>query len=330
MATTLEAKRFVNDLREFNDVEVGNISSSGFIQISGQQIDDLSTTPLTHHTTSTPANLKEVDPTEVLFLRFYAYMTGASYCMSQNLVPKWNCGYPRCSNPTLFSSLSSNISTTLFDRNDTTDTEATHSKVTWNDDILAATVVKKYLVTQATASVGYIATNPALAQLQSTDDTVLRKLIVIVFRGTMSLKNLYFDLKVAQANFVYPGLHEEAMVHRGFWDVWLDVRAQVDAGIKIVVDEALQEQRQLRHSEGHLKKIHFDVVMAGHSLGGTTAVFCGLYLRDLKVRLNEFPGLDAESMYRLVDRVTFKIYTYGEPRIGNALFAAWVIKFGKF
>lgn len=118
--------------------------------------------------------------------------------------------------------------------------------------------------------------------------------IVIAFRGTQktSMQNWVEDLYFKELDLNYPGIND-AMVHRGFYAAYHNttLREQVVA--------AVQSIKQLRSD--------LEVTITGHSMGGAMAAFCAL---DLTVNY----GVK-----------NIEVYTFGQPRLGNAVFAAFYI-----
>ncbi|MED6209399.1 hypothetical protein PIB30_054298 [Stylosanthes scabra] len=115
--------------------------------------------------------------------------------------------------------------------------------------------------------------------------------IIIAFRGTneRSLQNWIEDLYWKQHEINYPGM-DDAMVHRGFYNAYHNTT--IRPAILDAVDRA--------------KKFYgnIPIVVLGHSMGGAMAAFCGL---DLMVNQCE------ENV---------QVMTFGQPRIGNAVFAS--------
>ncbi|KAG0517834.1 hypothetical protein BDA96_09G123400 [Sorghum bicolor] len=115
--------------------------------------------------------------------------------------------------------------------------------------------------------------------------------VIVVFRGTQenSIQNWIEDLFWKQLDLDYPGM-PEAKVHSGFYSAYHNttMRDGVVRGIKST------------------RELYGDVpiMVTGHSMGGAMASFCAL---DLVVNLG----------FKDVTLMTF-----GQPRIGNAIFAS--------
>ncbi|KAJ7052001.1 alpha/beta-hydrolase [Mycena amicta] len=123
-----------------------------------------------------------------------------------------------------------------------------------------------------------------------------RKELVVALRGSASITDALLDASILLVPFLTPGvkLPPDARVHAGFLTAWDTVAAQITA--------ALAAQRRLH--TGHR------LVTVGHSLGGALATLAAVSLLQL------FPASP------ILDQT--RVYSYGAPRAGNAVFAEWV------
>eukprot|EP01116_Phalansterium_solitarium_P025460 TRINITY_DN9753_c0_g1_i1.p1 TRINITY_DN9753_c0_g1~~TRINITY_DN9753_c0_g1_i1.p1 ORF type:complete len:332 (+),score=58.81 TRINITY_DN9753_c0_g1_i1:108-1103(+) len=112
--------------------------------------------------------------------------------------------------------------------------------------------------------------------------------VIISFRGTEpdSLDNWIEDLKTATMR-PYPDV-PNALVHDGFYEAYKAVRDQVRVAAKLL----------------QLQNPNKPMVITGHSLGGALAQLCAVDLVQ--------SGVVAGPVY---------IWNFGQPRVGNAVFA---------
>ncbi|CAN6337840.1 unnamed protein product [Urochloa humidicola] len=115
--------------------------------------------------------------------------------------------------------------------------------------------------------------------------------VIVVFRGTQenSIQNWIEDLFWKQLDLDYPGM-PEAKVHSGFYSAYHNTT------LRDGVVRGIQKTRQVYGN--------IPVMVTGHSMGGAMASFCAL---DLVVNF----GLKDVTLM-----------TFGQPRIGNAVFAS--------
>lgn len=120
--------------------------------------------------------------------------------------------------------------------------------------------------------------------------------IVIAFRGTQerSLQNWVEDLFCKTLDLNYPDM-PGAMVHYGFYSAYHNTT------LRPHVVEAVQKAQKQRDG--------LRIIVTGHSMGGAMAAFCAL---DLTVN---FGATDVE------------VVTFGQPRIGNSVFATYYNNF---
>jgi len=118
-----------------------------------------------------------------------------------------------------------------------------------------------------------------------------RKEIIIAFRGSKELGNIITDAEIMLVPLESPGVDAgDACIHLGFQEAYNEVATNV---LRVVGSQLNT------HPE-------YTVIVVGHSLGGAIASLCGL-----SVKAN-FPEEDV------------KIYTFGQPRTGNAPYAELV------
>ncbi|KAJ7629248.1 Alpha/Beta hydrolase protein [Mycena polygramma] len=124
------------------------------------------------------------------------------------------------------------------------------------------------------------------------DDT--RKEIIVAFRGTVTPANFITDAlgtlvdwDSTSGNVIAPA---GTKVHFGFQKAWSTISAQTLATVTT---------ERAAHPD-------YTIVATGHSLGGALSAIAAITLQML------FPT------------ATVKLYTYGQPRTGNAVFATWI------
>ncbi|RUS15362.1 Alpha/Beta hydrolase protein [Endogone sp. FLAS-F59071] len=158
--------------------------------------------------------------------------------------------------------------------------------------------------TLKTGAAGYIARD------DSTDS------LYIVFRGTYSLSNKFDDITFRLVNYTY---YLGAMVHDGFLKYWDDATARVYPVVKhelahhpndkvYVLGHSLGGGGYCRH---HIERLKANHTLGYHKVGFicAAAVLAALYLHI------EIASLNKSNLF---------VYTFGEPRVGDALFAFFV------
>jgi len=117
-----------------------------------------------------------------------------------------------------------------------------------------------------------------------------RDTITAVFRGSLSVEDWVDNLDVVKTP-AYGDLGcSDCHVHKGFLAAFESLRVGVEGSIA-----ALLERHPGRR-----------VALTGHSLGAAMAVHAAVHLRLVQ----QLPNVDA-------------VYTFGQPRVGDAAFAAW-------
>ncbi|KAJ3505829.1 hypothetical protein NLJ89_g7212 [Agrocybe chaxingu] len=119
-----------------------------------------------------------------------------------------------------------------------------------------------------------------------------RKEIIVSFRGTFELKDAFVDLQIIMRPLVSTGLTGvgDSYVHTGFLYAYNVVASDV---LRIIKDQAA-------------KYPSYTIISTGHSLGGAVA------------------SLAAISIKSALPNANLKLYTFGQPRVGNAAFASYV------
>lgn len=122
--------------------------------------------------------------------------------------------------------------------------------------------------------------------------------IVVAFRGSLNIANWVDDIKYWGTP--YPNAScENCLVHRGFFDAFESLRAQV---------------RQALH-ELIVSEPNFPVLITGHSLGGALALLTAVDLMSSPPVVPSLQGGNYPSV---------QLYTFGKPRVGNPAFVQWV------
>ncbi|KAM4058788.1 lipase (class 3) domain-containing protein [Hirsutella rhossiliensis] len=111
-----------------------------------------------------------------------------------------------------------------------------------------------------------------------------RRLVVVSFRGSHRWSDVWRNIQVLRVDA--PALCADCSVHRGYWNVFLNIRDRL-AGALL--------------GEGRLAGPGYRVVLTGHSMGGALAAISAAYLR---------------SRGRSCD-----LFTYGAPHVGNQALA---------
>ncbi|KAJ3148355.1 hypothetical protein HDU86_007464 [Geranomyces michiganensis] len=122
-----------------------------------------------------------------------------------------------------------------------------------------------------------------------------QKQIVISFRGSLFPMNFYRDLQLLTAPLTIGSASAPAdtRVHYGFQESYKVAQARVRAAVDTI-----------RASNPARKD--YTIVTTGHSLGGAVSVLAALDMRQ------RYPDAKVQG------------FTYGEPRVGNEVFAKWV------
>jgi len=119
------------------------------------------------------------------------------------------------------------------------------------------------------------------------------KLLVVALRGSQQLEDFIIDANVELAAFVSPGVSAPvgALVHAGFLTAYNSIASSVITAVRT----------QLAGPAAG-----YSLRTAGHSLGGALSSLAAVSLKS------NFPGSPIQ------------MYTYGQPRTGNAAYATFV------
>lgn len=119
-------------------------------------------------------------------------------------------------------------------------------------------------------------------------------LVVVAFQGTdpLRLSNYVDDFEILQTEY---NRCKGCSVHEGFYNSYLTLTSDLQGNLKTILTQ---------HSAIN------EVMFTGHSLGGSLAVLAAI---DFK--------LNASSSH---SSVQLQVYTFGQPRLGNQLFASFL------
>jgi hypothetical protein len=178
-----------------------------------------------------PGEISNADEFTVNRLLLFGKLAAASYCMRRNVFPDFKCG-SRCSDDLL--TLASMVPGITAGR--------------LNENILKNSVTEKYIDAPDSGSVGFVATNSVLDGMQDS------KAVIISFRGSLTPKNFYHDLMLAQIEHYFPFGRFGTKLHYGFLKTWRSVLIDVVEGVRKVVKRELHEG----------KKRKFTIYITGH------------------------------------------------------------------
>jgi len=124
--------------------------------------------------------------------------------------------------------------------------------------------------------------------------------VFVVFRGTADLRNWITDLDCELVNERISESVSGAKIHAGF-----------QQALKSVIPE-------LRETLTRLALERRDVYFTGHSLGGALAMLAAARMQNEEWRMQ-----NENSSRPIPNSPGIWLYTFGQPRVGNAAFAAW-------
>ncbi|KAI3405179.2 hypothetical protein KGF56_002017 [Candida oxycetoniae] len=145
---------------------------------------------------------------------------------------------------------------------------------------------------------GYIAkTYENVFRYDQSKSTKPKKTIIVSLRGTQSVFDSFADMKVDMTNYNNLGLHltlcgERCKVHRGFYEYFKTTQNLIHQYI----------EEEMHSSKQGLED--YELIILGHSLGGSVALLLGLFYLDLGY-----------------DKLT--LVTMGQPLLGNYEFVKW-------
>ncbi|KND00179.1 uncharacterized protein SPPG_04520 [Spizellomyces punctatus DAOM BR117] len=150
----------------------------------------------------------------------------------------------------------------------------------------AGTIIVKKFDTLLTNTVGFVGYNPS------------QKAIIVSFRGTLSIRNAINDLKFYKVDADYKlnriKVPDGAKIHGGFGDAYNAAASTVRSAVQQILNGPGKD---------------FNIHVVGHSMGGAIGILGAIDLYD-------FLG---ESFGNKI-----KVYSFGEPRVGNKAWASWV------
>lgn len=109
-------------------------------------------------------------------------------------------------------------------------------------------------------------------------------IIYLTFRGTESLKDVYFDIDIRRHK-----LDNGCKIHNGFFEQFNCLKSQI-----------------INDINNHINEIN-EINITGHSLGGALATIASAYFGDIYKSNN----------------IKINCYTFGSPRVGNYKFVEW-------
>jgi hypothetical protein len=139
----------------------------------------------------------------------------------------------------------------------------------------------------------------------------LPRALLVVFRGTANLDNVFKDLKYSQELFGDDYTCAGCLVHGGIFQAYSHVKLQLFVKLTQLLTE-------YRTNQGF--HIHH-VIFTGHSLGGAMANLGAYNFCHRRKRAQQNPNDHIISMFNVE---TVSLITFGAPRVGNRIFKSHV------
>jgi hypothetical protein len=115
--------------------------------------------------------------------------------------------------------------------------------------------------------------------------------IIVAFRGSSNIPNWIADFDFKKMPYPDPSCPGGCEVHTGFFQVYLELAAPLLQDVQTLVRN---------HPASRM-------IVTGHSLGAAVSLHAGV---DIQRKISGVQNLE--------------VYNFGEPRVGNPAFAAWV------
>ncbi|KAI9136880.1 Alpha/Beta hydrolase protein [Paraphysoderma sedebokerense] len=129
--------------------------------------------------------------------------------------------------------------------------------------------------------------------------------IIVSFRGSKSGTNWLNNIRLSQISYnqqytatTPSAMPAESKVHNGMWDTFSSIKDDLGKSVQ----EFLSRPQAVNGSPTQKPR---EIVLVGHSLGGSLATFAAMHLR---MALN-------------IPKEQIRVITYNQPRVGNSAFA---------
>jgi hypothetical protein len=131
--------------------------------------------------------------------------------------------------------------------------------------------------------------------------------LIVVFRGTANLDNVFKDMKYSQEDFGNIDRCQGCLVHGGIWEAYTKLKQKL-----------LEKLTDLLSQYRSRTDIHIHhVIFTGHSLGGAMA---NLAAYNFCHRRNEAQRDPNNALFNMFNVETVSLITFGSPRVGNTAF----------